>query len=355
MPDFARIVIAWQRRHGRHALPWQGRPDPYRIWLAEVMLQQTQVAAVIPYYARFVERFPNVGALAGASLEEVLGLWSGLGYYARARNLHAAARVVAGERAGRFPRSVQELQALPGIGRSTAGAIAACAFGERAPILDGNARRLLARCFGVAGDPASSATERRLWALAESLLPRGSPRDRMRTYTQAVMDLGATVCRRSAPGCGHCPLARQCVALREDRIAELPSPRRRRPLPLRRAVWLVLTRGGEVLLERRPPSGIWGGLWAFPELPGGRGSVAAAKAHCRNGLGCEVRAVRGLAPVQHGFTHFRLRARPLRCDVRLVASRAEAPGRLWLPIAEAARAAVPVPVRRLLRQLALAT
>jgi A/G-specific adenine glycosylase len=252
MADFAKAVL-WQRH--RHGLPWQNTRDPYRVWLSEVMLQQTQVAAVVPYYQRFLARFPDVAALAAATEDDVLQLWSGLGYYARGRNLHAAAKIIA---ARGFPGDIEEIEALPGIGRSTAAAIAVFAYGHRAAILDGNVKRVLARCFGIEG-------ERAQWALAEKLLPRRG----LRAYTQALMDLGATLCTRARPSCGRCPVAKDCVALREDRIAELPSARKRRPLPLRRTTWLVLQHQGAVLLERRPSPGIWGGLWVFPEGPAG--------------------------------------------------------------------------------------
>jgi A/G-specific adenine glycosylase len=338
--QFSAKLIAWQRRHGRRDLPWQGTRDPYRLWVAEVMLQQTQVGTVIPYYRRFMARFPDVAALARASEDEVLRLWSGLGYYARARNLHAAARLVARERAGRFPRTAQALAALPGIGRSTAAAIAAFAFGRRAAILDGNVRRVLARCFGVEG-------EGRQWDLAEHLLP---PRG-IGIYSQALMDLGATVCTRANPACERCPVAAQCVARREGRIGALPMPRPRRAVPLRRASWLVLLHAGSVLLERRPGAGLWGGLWTFPELPAGAAGAHGARTYCRHALGCEIGSIAALAPFEHGFSHFRLKVRPLRCDVRGILPRAEAPGRFWLELGEAARAAVPAPVRELLRAL----
>lgn len=321
MQDFASRLAAWQRRHGRHGLPWQGTRDPYRIWLAEVMLQQTQVAAVLPYYERFLGRFADVGALAAASQDEVLQVWSGLGYYARGRNLHAAARAVVAR--GAFPSSQEGLAALPGVGRSTAAAIAVFAFGRRGAILDSNAKRVFARCFGVEGDKAQ-------WRLAESLLPKRA----VRTYTQALMDLGATVCTRANPSCERCPVATACVARRENRIHELPARRARPPLPLRQATWYVFLRQGQVLLERRPGTGLWGGLWTFPEtrLPG------AAKP-------------RRLPPVEHGFTHFRLRAQPLLCAVREATPRVEAPGRMWVDVADAAQAAVPAPVRALLKSL----
>ncbi|HEX5093477.1 MAG TPA: A/G-specific adenine glycosylase [Burkholderiales bacterium] len=317
MPSFAESLVRWQRRHGRHGLPWQATRDPYRVWLSEIMLQQTQVATVVPYYRRFLERFADVQALAGADEEEVLRLWSGLGYYARGRNLHAAAKAVAA--AGAFPRSAEALCELPGVGRSTAAAIAVFAFGRRAAILDGNVKRVLARRFGTTDEAVQ-------WDQAESLLPRRN----LRAYTQALMDLGATVCTRTKPNCGACPVARGCVARREGRIADLPAPRRRRALPLRRATWYVHVNAGKVLLERRPPKGLWGGLWVFPEtrLPG-----AATR--------------RRLPALEHGFTHFRLLARPVVCT----APDAAAPGQRWMDVAEARGAAVPAPVRRVLGAL----
>lgn len=334
MPDFSKKLVLWQRRHGRHGLPWQGTRDPYRIWLSEIMLQQTQVAAVIPYYERFLARFPDIAGLAAASEDEVLRLWSGLGYYARGRNLLRAARAVHG--AGRFPDTYDEIHALPGVGPSTAAAIAAFAFGRRAAILDGNVKRVLARRFGIEGEKAQ-------WALAEKLLPaRG-----VETYTQALMDLGATVCTRSRPACERCPVARQCVARREGRIDELPAARRRKPLPLRHARWLVLLHKGSVLLERRPGAGIWGGLWVFPDGP-----EKGARAYCKRNFSCEIAGVKRMPVIEHGFTHFRLNIQPTRCSVRKLLPRPAAPGRIWLAVADATRAAVPAPVRKLLLGLA---
>jgi len=309
--SFAQKLIGWQRRHGRRGLPWQGTRDPYRVWLSEVMLQQTQVATVIPYYRRFLERYPTIEALAAASEDDVLRLWSGLGYYARGRNLHRAARQIA---ASGFPRSFPGLQNLPGVGRSTAAAIAVFAFGERAAILDGNVKRVLARCFG---------TEENLWLLAERLLPRKD----VETYTQGLMDLGATVCTRN-PSCDGCPVKARCVARKSGRIAELPAARRKKPLPQRRVTWFIYRHEGDVLLERRPSPGIWGGLWCFPEKPLLKGKPVRMKA------------------IDHGFTHFRLRIQPLVYWVR------DTSRGIWLDREAAIAAAVPAPVRKLLQALA---
>jgi A/G-specific adenine glycosylase len=339
--DFARRLVRWQRRHGRHDLPWQHPRDPYRIWLSEVMLQQTRVETVLPYFERFVGRYPDVSSLARAPASEVLRIWSGLGYYARARNLHAAARQIVRKHGGDFPRDLEQLEALPGIGRSTAGAIAAFAFGRRAAILDGNVKRVLARCFGVAGFPGKPAVARKLWSVADSLLPRRS----IESYTQGLMDLGAMVCVRESPKCDACPVASQCVALREGSIERIPAPRPRKTLPRREARWLLLVRDGRVLLERRPAEGLWGGLWVFPEL-NGRDPRSAGRT-----LGCEVEDTRALPALEHGFTHFRLKVRPILCAVDGIVAIARHTGRRWIDIREAERGAVPVPVRTLLRDL----
>ena len=314
--SFAEKLIGWQRRHGRHGLPWQGTRDPYRIWLSEIMLQQTQVGTVVPYYMRFIKKYPTVEALAAASQDEVLQLWSGLGYYARGRNLRLAAQSVVSR--GAFPETAAQIAELPGVGRSTAAAIAVFAFGERAAILDGNVKRVLARRFGLAADEE-------MWRKAERLLP---PKE-VETYTQALMDLGATVCTRK-PDCGACPVRAGCVARKTGRIAELPAPRLRKALPLKKTRWFVYRDAGRVLLERRPSPGIWGGLWCFPELPI-----------------IKTTEMRKLEPIDHGFTHFRLRIQPLLCEVK---SR-ESPGRLWLDLGDATGAALPAPVKNLLQEL----
>jgi A/G-specific adenine glycosylase len=332
---FASTLIAWQRRHGRRGLPWQGTRDPYRIWLSEVMLQQTQVSAVIPYYERFLSRFPDVKSLACASEDEVLRLWSGLGYYARGRNLHAAAKEIA---ARGFPDTAETIERLPGIGRSTAAAIAAFAFGERAAILDGNVKRVLARYFGLEGWPL----EERLWPHAERLLPR----DGIETYTQALMDLGATVCTRSVPRCDTCPVSAGCRARKGNRTAEIPAPRPRKALPERAVTWLVLLDRRHILLEKRPAPGIWGGLWSFPEAP-----AKDVEGYCHRTLGCEVLAKKELGRLEHGFTHFRLHIRPLLCEV-VRKPMLESPGRLWIDVGDARASAVPTPVRKVLETLA---
>lgn len=338
-PSFADRLIAWQRVAGRHDLPWQGGRDPYRIWLSEIMLQQTQVATVIPYFHRFLAAFPDVRALAAASPGQVMALWAGLGYYARARNLHRCAAVVVGEHGGAFPGSAAALAALPGIGRSTASAIAAFAFGERAAILDGNVKRVLCRYFGVTGDPGSASVARELWQLAESLLPVAG----IVPYTQGLMDLGATVCTRRQAACAVCPVAGTCVAARDGRQAELPerrAPRRRRE---RHARFLLLDEGASVLLERRPPRGIWGGLLVPPE-----GEVPALAER----WGFVVRTAQVQAPVAHDFTHFRLWIEVVHCRVAPLDGLPAGLERLsWERLDEGG---LPAPMRTLLRQVASA-
>jgi A/G-specific adenine glycosylase len=341
--DFAAGLLAWHKRHGRHDLPWQGTRDAYRIWVAEIMLQQTQVVAVVPYYRRFLGRFPDIAALAGAPQDEVLRLWSGLGYYSRARNLQRAAQQVQERHGGAFPRTLEKIEALPGIGRSTAAAIAAFAYGTRAAILDGNVKRVLARHFAVAGFPGDKRVEKRLWQLAEEQLPARA----LGRYTQAIMDLGATLCTRAKPRCADCPLAQTCRALALGRVRDFPAPRPLRPLPTRATHMLLLVRGGEVLLEKRPPSGIWGGLWSLPEID----DAARARAHCRTHYGCSIAAPQALAPLAHGFTHFKLQIQPLLCRVEKFASAAREPGQVWLSLEAAHGAAIPVPVRKLIERL----
>ncbi len=341
MTSFAQRLIRWQKRHGRHDLPWQRTRDAYAVWLSEIMLQQTQVATVIPYYERFLRRFPDLATRAAAPAQDVMALWSGLGYYARARNLHAGAKAVVAEYGGTFPRDPELIAALPGIGRSTANAIAAFCFGARTAILDGNVKRVLCRHFAIDGFPGKPAVERELWRLAESLLPPAE----VGPYLQAQMDLGATVCVRGRPACGACPLADSCVALREDRIAELPAAKPRRALPEKTVTALLARHRSRVLLELRPPTGIWGGLLSLPEVPAG-----LAPADFAAQLGFHAERIEVLPPLRHTFTHFRLKLLPLLCEVEPQPGLAE-PGRQWLGAAELAAAPLPTPIRRLLTGL----
>jgi len=336
-------LVRWQARHGRHHLPWQKTRDAYRIWLSEVMLQQTQVATVIPYYERFLARFPDLKSLARAPLDEVLALWSGLGYYSRARSLHASAQVVVGSYASRFPRTREALASLPGVGRSTAAAIAVFAFGGREAILDGNVKRVLARHFAVRGYPGDKRIEDRLWKIAEAQLPAKN----IKRYTQALMDLGAGVCTRKQPACPICPLRMSCEAHARGKAQAYPAPRPRRVLPRRKTSMLLLLREGEVLLEKRPPAGVWGGLWCLPEMPVG----ADPREVCERRFGAKRIHATRLPLLRHGFTHFTLDVTPVICRLEVAASILAEPGQIWLVPEEAARAAIPAPVRKLLAAL----
>ena len=335
LPSFASRLIAWQRIHGRHDLPWQ-RPDAYWVWLSEIMLQQTQVATVIPYFQRFIASFPNVAALAAASEEAVLSHWSGLGYYARGRNLHRAAQIIVARHGGVFPAEYEQILALPGIGRSTAAAICSLAYQQRRAILDGNVRRVLARHRGIEGTPAVKSVENRLWQIAESLLPAADAG----RYTQALMDMGATLCTRSRPGCQVCPVAVDCVALQSGRVDELPTPKLRRVVPERRAVFMLALVQGEVLLEKRDSSGLWGGLLCLPQFD---------EEWQADSLIWEIRERVDMPVFTHTFTHFRLHISPLllRLNEKPCATR----GGLWLKLEDALSAAIPTPVRRLLEQV----
>lgn len=339
-------LLGWFERHGRRDLPWQRPATPYRVWISEIMLQQTQVVVVIPYFERFVARFPAVGDLAAASLDEVLQLWSGLGYYARARHLHAAARLVVSRHGGQLPSELELVQALPGIGRSTAGAILSLALGQRHPILDGNAKRVLARYFEVPGWPGQRAVADRLWALADACMPTAQ----VAAYNQAIMDLGATLCTRGAPACTRCPLVACCRAHAAGRTAELPEPKPRRARPTRcTQLLLVCAPTGEVLLEQRPPTGLWGGLWGLPEYPCGREPAA----WCAEQLGVEPCRVEILPRRYHDFTHFRLDISPVRLELGALPTRlADSGGRCWYDPANPPALGLAAPVARILAEQA---
>ena len=334
--SFSSRVIAWQRRHGRHQLPWQNTRDPYRVWLSEIMLQQTQVATVVAYYERFLTRFPDVHALAAATLDEVLTLWSGLGYYARARNLYRCAQVVVGEHGGRFPETSEQIAELPGIGRSTAAAIAAFCFGERVAILDGNVKRVLTRVLAFAGDLSEGAQERELWARATQLLPaRGIER-----YTQGLMDLGATLCSARAPSCLLCPVAGICTALREGRPERYPVKTRKLKRSRRENWCLWLEWRGQVWLQQRPATGVWAGLWTVPLHEDEAALLAVAEAA---GGGLD-----SLPDIEHALTHFDWTLHPRRAVLpRKPATRSLGEGR-WVAKRELADIALPAPIRRLL-------
>lgn len=298
-------LLDWFDQYGRKHLPWQQNRNPYRVWVSEIMLQQTQVATVVPYYERFMERFPDLQSLAAADEDSVLHLWTGLGYYSRARNLLRCARLVCSEYGGRFPEDVDSLSALPGIGRSTAGAIMALGMGRRAVILDGNVKRVLCRLHCVEGSPDQPRVQKQLWALADAM----TPSERCADYTQAIMDLGATLCSRSRPACGLCPLREQCLAFRSNRCAEFPQRKERRELPERRTYMLIFhdREKQRVLLEKRPPQGIWGGLWSFPE----RESIDDLQGAAQAGILVNRDNITEWAPLRHTFSHFRLDIMPV--------------------------------------------
>ena len=333
-------LLAWFDRHGRHDLPWQRDATPYRVWVSEVMLQQTQVETVIPYFARFLARFPEVAALAAASQDQVLALWAGLGYYARGRNLHRAAQVIVERHGGALPDSLEELIALPGIGRSTAGAILSLGFGKRAPILDGNVKRVLSRVFAVREAAASTEGSARLWALAEA----NTPRTRVAAYTQAIMDLGATVCTRASPACDRCPLADGCVAREEGLVDKLPARRVRAPRRLERTQMVFVLHAGRILLSRRPAEGIWGGLWSPPEFPDER----RARRWWRSRFGTQAAKCRRLPAFRHAFTHFDLDIEPWVIELRR--ARAPGPDAVWQDLDGARAIGVPAPVSRLMKE-----
>jgi A/G-specific adenine glycosylase len=343
MSDFAHRIINWQKQHGRHDLPWQNTRNPYAIWVSEIMLQQTQVSAVIDYYQRFMTRFPTIQTLAAAEQEEVMQYWSGLGYYSRARYLHHAAQTIVDEFNGEFPQDFIAIQSLSGIGRSTAAAIAAFAFHQVHTILDGNVKRVLARHFAIEGWPSSPKIEKAMWLLAESLLPKTD----MVAYTQGLMDLGATLCTRSKPKCSTCPLNTTCLAYAQQRVHLLPTPKPKKISPQKYTTMLILQRGQEVMLEKRPSKGIWGGLWSLPEID--MQSIATELAQTRFGL--TVEAQEPLPLLQHAFTHFKLEILPQPLEVVSKLSQTSIPNTIWLSIEDAIGAAIPTPVRKILISL----
>ena len=341
-------LIDWHARQGRHDLPWQRDRTAYRVWVSEIMLQQTQVATVIPYYKRFMERFPNVRALADAPIDDVLHLWTGLGYYARARNMHRAAVRVRDEYGGEFPNSFEAVTDLPGIGRSTAGAILALSQGQRFPILDGNVKRVLSRYFGVEGSAVERAVSERLWQLADAC----TPSEKVDVYTQAIMDLGATVCTRRKPLCAYCPLAEGCVAKLTHRQHELPSPRPARERKVRKVFMLVAVReDGSVLLERRPETGVWGGLWCLPEFD----TTAELRSYMRESLEKAQDKPRTLERVEHAFTHFDLVITPLLARCGGDAGVRDGSRNVWYNTRMPARVGLPAPVKTLLEKLSTPT
>jgi A/G-specific adenine glycosylase len=342
MTDFAEAIIAWQKQHGRHDLPWQTQlnqtADPYAIWVSEIMLQQTQVAAVIGYYSKFMMRFPNISVLATATQEAVLQHWSGLGYYSRARNLHAAAQIIMDDFGGFFPTKFDDILSLPGIGRSTAAAISTFALSTPQPIMDGNVKRVFARHFNINGYTGTPKIAQQLWQIAERENPQGTNKVKAAiTYTQGLMDLGATLCTRSKPKCHYCPVSASCEAFAKNLTSQLPTPKPRKVLPEKNVVMLVMMSGNDVLLEKRPPKGIWGGLWSLPEqqdLSLFEGPFLSAPAQ--------------LKPFTHIFTHFKLHITPYFVETNDYKSNGM---QSWLNLDDAIGAAIPTPVRKILLEL----
>lgn len=338
-------LLAWYDRHGRKDLPWRQHITPYRVYISEIMLQQTQVKTVIPYFHRFMQRFPTIFDLANAHLDEVLQHWTGLGYYSRARNLHRSAQQLCQEYQGEFPRNLTALLRLPGIGRSTAGAILAIAMNERAPILDGNVKRILARLHGICGATTQATITAQLWQLAENYTPKIRAAD----YTQAVMDLGATLCTRTRPNCSQCPWQTACVAHQQGTTALYPSPRAKKTSPLRVSRWLIFYRNNSVLLYKRPPVGVWAGLWSFPECP----IDVDIRQWCREYFGSDIREWQVKPSFRHVFSHFHWEITPVLVAADTLAHRVMDSGDwVWYKFADTPPGGFASPVQRLLQELA---
>ena len=342
--NFSFQLIHWQKVHGRHSLPWQNTRDPYAIWLSETMLQQTRVTTVIPYYQRFLQRFPDIKSLSLAPLDDVLALWSGLGYYSRGRNLHKAARLIVRDYQGKFPCENSSIRQLPGIGRSTAAAIQVFAFGKRFAILDGNVKRVLIRYFGVKGYPGERKTEELLWRRAEELLPENNVDGDIEAYSQGLMDLGSTVCTRAKPKCSICPIHLKCTALQKNNIDKLPITRPRKSLLVKETMMLIIIMQKEVLLEQRPSKGLWGGLWCLPEMPVNEN----ISFYCTQNFGIKIEQLIHLSTIDHSFTHFKLRIHPrfiLANSKKLKINQDE---RRWISLGRATELGIPAPVRKIL-------
>ena len=341
MKRFSEQLLEWFDQHGRKTLPWQTNKTPYRVWISEIMLQQTQVATVIPYYHSFLDQFPSVDTLAAASEDEVLHLWTGLGYYARARNLHATAKKVMAEHNGEFPATVDELMTFPGIGRSTAGAITAICYDTHAAILDGNVKRVLARHFAIRGWPGKIQTQALLWDKAELL----TPNNRIADYTQAIMDLGATVCTRSSPDCPVCPYFKSCQARINGTIDQYPGKKPKKTMPVKSTVMLIVELNGEILLIKRPSKGLWGGLWSFPECE----SVEAIDSLLQS-LNLEALERTRLAEFRHTFTHYHLDIEPIRVSIRKTNRIAEPGAEIWFDVKAPHSVGLTKPVTKILTE-----
>ncbi|PXX93641.1 A/G-specific adenine glycosylase [Marinobacter vulgaris] len=342
--SFARKLLAWYDENGRHDLPWHHDRNPYRVWVSEIMLQQTQVTTVIPYFEAFMARFPDIGVLARAPVDDVLSHWSGLGYYARARNLQKAAQQVVEEHEGQFPGSQDQLQALPGIGRSTAAAILAQAHQQRAAILDGNVKRVLARYHAIAGWPGKTSVLNQLWQRAEE----HTPDERIRDYTQAIMDLGAMVCTRSRPACPSCPLQAGCEAYAKGETGLYPASKPKKSKP-EKTTWMVILEDheGRILLERRPPSGIWGGLWSLPEMDPAYSPEELPEA-CEEAFGFNCSEPELTSGFRHTFSHYYLHIQPARLTVHSSSQVKDMENHQWIHPDKALTLGLPAPIRTLL-------
>lgn len=339
--QFSTPLLNWFREHGRHELPWQYQPTPYTVWISEIMLQQTQAKTVIPYFNRFIKRFPDIISLAESNIDEVLSLWAGLGYYARGRNLHQLAQIIHTEHDDQLPADKAKLLALPGIGESTSSAIMALAFGQRHVILDGNVKRVLSRFYVINGWPGRSAITRQLWQLAE----KNTPTENVAEYTQAIMDLGAMVCTPSKPKCHNCPVAQDCIAKQQQLQHQYPTPRVKKKIPLRKIILLLLQKkSGEILLQRRPPVGVWGGLWCFPECPHNED----IKNWLLVATGFSGTIIKRMPVIIHTLTHFRMEISPVLMRIKKCHQIKETDDQRWYLSHDALKSGIPTPVKNIL-------
>lgn len=344
---FQTALLRWFDENGRKKLPWQQNKTPYRVWVSEIMLQQTQVKTVIPYFERFMQRFPNLHQLAQSTLDEVMHLWAGLGYYSRARYLHQTARLLVKHHRGQFPCQLETLQTLPGIGRSTAGAILSIAFNQPTAILDGNVKRVLTRVCGVIDPINVGSTEKTLWQLSEKF----TPKDRVADYTQAIMDVGATLCTRTQPQCGHCPFKRYCFAYQHEMVELLPKKKQKRELPLRAASFIILKKNTQVMLVKRSYPGIWGGLWCFPEmegLPEQDALIQFCRKQWRRSFSNEFKK---LDSFRHHFTHYSLDVFPVLIELKKSRKKMDSPHQIWYNMRKPIDLGMPKPVHTILKQL----
>ncbi len=344
--SFSDAILAWYDKFGRKTLPWQQNKTPYKVWLSEIMLQQTQVATVIPYFERFMERFPTVQDLAAAEQDEVLHLWTGLGYYARARNLHKAAKMIVSDHNGVFPTDIDQVQALPGIGRSTAGAVLSLSLGQHHPILDGNVKRTLSRCYAVEGWPGKKPVENTLWEIAET----NTPADGVERYNQAMMDMGAMICTRSKPKCELCPVSNQCLALAQQRQMDFPGKKPKKTMPEKQTWFAILQHGNKVWLEQRPQVGIWGGLWCFPQHDSDDLTPLLEKQ-----LGQQQDLIKNnqqLTAFRHTFSHYHLDIVPMLYELSAEPNVINDSAGQWYDLENPAKIGLAAPVQKILESLA---